>query len=195
MTQDNRLQIPAQMTINYVMASQDPAGGGWGYSFRAPGDTSIFGWNLVALKSGHLAYLAVDPLSVKRAVGFLESVQSDEGSGYGYRGPGNSLALSAVGLLSRMYLGWKKDHPALERGLDRLAKAGPNANLYYDYYATQVLHHVEGERWTAWNNKMRDSLIKVQSTTGHEAGSCTRALANSLTELMAVASTARRWPR
>ena len=171
MTQDNRLQLPAQLAINYVMASQDPAGGGWGYSFRAPGDTSIFGWNLVALKSGHLAYLAVDPLSVKRAVGFLESVQSDEGSGYGYRGPGNSPALSAVGLLSRRYLGWKKDHPALERGLDRLAKAGPNANLYYDYYATQVLHHVEGERWTAWNNKMRDSLIKAQSTTGHEAGS------------------------
>ena len=171
MTQDQRLAMPAQLAVNYIIAAQDPVGGGWGYSFRAPGDTSILGWNLMGLKSGHMAFLSVDPLSVKRAVGFLDSVQSDEGSGYGYRGPGNSPPLTAAGLLCRMYLGWKKDHPALNRGLDRLAKLGPNNNLYYDYYGTQVMHHVEGDRWVSWNTKMRDMLVKDQEKTGHEQGS------------------------
>jgi hypothetical protein len=171
MTQDQRLQMPAQLAVNYIMASQDPVGGGWGYGYRAPGDTSILGWNLMGLKSGHMAFLQVDPMSVKRAVAFLDSVQSDEGSGYGYRGPGNSPPLTAAGLLCRMYLGWKKDHPALNRGLDRLAKLGPNNNLYYDYYGTQVMHHVEGDRWVAWNSKMRDMLVKAQAKQGHEQGS------------------------
>jgi hypothetical protein len=171
MTQDPRLQMPAQLAVNYIMASQDPVGGGWGYGYRAPGDTSILGWNLMGLKSGHMAFLQVDPICVKRAVAFLDSVQSDEGSGYGYRGPGNSPPLTAAGLLCRMYLGWKKDHPALNRGLDRLAKMGPNNNLYYDYYGTQVMHHVEGDRWVAWNSKMRDMLVKAQAKQGHEQGS------------------------
>jgi hypothetical protein len=171
MTQDERLQMPAQLAINYIMASQDPAGGSWGYSYRSPGDTSILGWNLMSLKSGQMAFLSVDPLSVKRAVAFLDSVQTDEGSGYGYNAPGNTPALTAAGLLCRMYLGWKKDHPALNRGLDRLAKMGPDNNLYYDYYGTQVMHHVEGDRWVVWNSKMRDMLVKAQAKQGHEQGS------------------------
>ncbi|MFM8709524.1 MAG: hypothetical protein ACKOHK_15950, partial [Planctomycetia bacterium] len=85
--------------------------------------------------------------------------------------PGNSPPLNAVGLLCRMYLGWKRDHPALKRGAERLAKAGPNNNLYYDYYATQVLHHIEGEQWVSWNNRMRDMLVKAQAQDGHEKGS------------------------
>ena len=47
----------------------------------------------------------------------------------------------------------------------------PNANLYYDYYGTQVMHHVEGDRWVAWNSKMRDMLVKEQAKQGHEQGS------------------------
>jgi hypothetical protein len=171
MTQDKRLAMPAQLAVANVSASQDPAGGGWGYSPKSPGDTSILGWNLMALKSGHMAYLQIDPRSVKGAVAFLNSVQADDGATYGYRDPGNSPPLNAVGLLCRMYLGWKKDHPALNRGADRLAKAGPNNNLYYDYYATQVLHHMEGERWMSWNNRMRDMLVKTQAQDGHEKGS------------------------
>ena len=171
MTQDQRLQMPAQLAVNYIMASQDPVGGGWGYGYRAPGDTSILGWNLMGLKSGHMAYLQIDPMSVKKAVAFLDSVQTDEGSGYGYNAPGNTPSLTAAGLLCRMYLGWKKDHPALNRGLDRLAKIGPSQDLYYDYYGTQVMHHVEGDRWVAWNAKMRDMLVKTQAKQGHEQGS------------------------
>ena len=171
MTQDKRLQGPAQLALNYIMAAQDPVGGGWRYGPKEPGDTSAVGWQLMALKSGHMAFLQVNPLTIKKAVEFLNRVQADDGAMYGYTDPGNGYGTSAVGLLCRMYLGWKKDNPALQRGVMRLAKAGPNADLYYDYYATQILHHMEGDVWVAWNTKMRDMLVKSQQTKGHAAGS------------------------
>lgn len=171
MTQDNRLQGPAQLSLNYIMAAQDPVGGGWRYQPKQPGDTSAVGWQLMALKSGHMAYLNVDGNVIKKAVEFLNSVETDSGAAYGYTGPGNGPGTSAVGLLCRMYLGWKKDHPGLDRGVTRLAKMGPSNDLYFDYYATQVIHHVEGERWVAWNAKMRDMLIDTQVKSGHSAGS------------------------
>ena len=171
MTQDRRLQMPAQAALNFIMAAQDPAGGGWRYSPKQAGDTSAVGWQLMALKSGHMAFLQVSPLTIKRAVEFLNDVQQDDGATYGYTDPGNGAGTSAVGLLCRMYLGWKKDHPALQRGVDRLAKMGPSKDLYFDYYATQILHHLEGDRWVGWNNRMREMLVTTQSKKGHETGS------------------------
>ena len=171
MTQDKRLQGPAQLALNYIMAAQDPVGGGWRYAPKQPGDTSAVGWQLMALKSGHMAFLQVNPLTIKKAVEFLNRVQQDEGSMYGYTDPGSAYGTSAVGLLCRMYLGWKKDNPALQRGVLRLAKNGPSKDLYYNYYATQILHHMEGDVWLAWNTKMRDMLVKSQQTKGHAAGS------------------------
>jgi hypothetical protein len=171
MTQDKRLAGPAQLALNYIMAAQDPVGGGWRYAPKQPGDTSAVGWQLMALKSGHMAFLQVNPLTIKKAVGFLNGVQSDDGASYGYTDPGNAPGTSAVGLLCRMYLGWKKDNPALQRGVMKLAKRGPSTDLYFDYYATQILHHVEGEAWVAWNTKMRDMLVNAQQKNGHAAGS------------------------
>jgi hypothetical protein len=33
------------------------------------------------------------------------------------------------------------------------------------------MHHMEGEMWISWNNKMKDMLLKAQSNKDHEAGS------------------------
>lgn len=172
MTRDKRLAMPSQLALNFIMAAQDPNGGGWRYAPKQPGDTSAVGWQLMALKSGNMGFLQVNPLTIRKAIQFLDTVQSDDGAQYGYddkSSPGP--ARSAVGLLCRMYLGWKKDNPALQRGVDKLAKAGPSTDLYHDYYATQVIHHLEGQRWVDWNNKMRDMLVNSQSKKGHEAGS------------------------
>ena len=172
MTQDNRLAAPTQLVLNFIMSAQDPRGGGWKYQPRQPGDTSVVGWQLMALKSGNMAYLQVNPLTIKKAVDFLDSVQSDSGAAYGYTDNSRkSPSLTAVGLLCRMYLGWKKDHPALQNGVKALAKLGPTNNLYYSYYATQIMHHMEGDVWISWNDKMKKLLLPAQSTTGHEAGS------------------------
>jgi hypothetical protein len=126
----------------------------------------------MALKSGHLAYMQVNQNTIKGAVNFLNSVQSDSGSAYGYTDPGAGQATTAIGLLSRMYLGWKKDHPGIIKGVERLGQWGPSkSNLYYSYYGTQVMAHYEGEPWKKWNPEMRDFLVKEQSKQGHTEGS------------------------
>jgi hypothetical protein len=184
MTHDKGLMTPAQLSINHIVYAQDPVGGGWRYSPRQPGDTSVVGWQLMALKSGHMAYLQVPPGTIQGAIKFLDSVQMDSGSKYGYTGPGGGQATTAVGLLCRMYLGWKKDHPGIQRGVEYLAQIGPSGpkggggNMYYNYYATQVMRHyggdpgVEGnDKWDKWNKEMRDWLVNTQDMNGHQKGS------------------------
>jgi serine/threonine protein kinase len=172
MSQDNRLAAPAQLALNFIMQSQDPVGGGWRYEPRQPGDTSAVGWQIMALKSGNMAVLQVNPLTVKKAVDFLDSVESENGARYGYTDASTPTAgRTAVGLLCRMYLGWKKDNPALRNGVAFLAQRGPTDDLYYDYYATQIMHHMEGDIWIKWNKRMKELLLKSQSSEGHEAGS------------------------
>jgi len=172
MSQDGRLAAPAQLAINFIHQSQDPVGGGWMYHPRQPGCTSVTAFTVMALKSANLAYLQVDPLTVKKASGFLDSVASDYGSKYGYQDAVPRESLGPAGVLCRMYLGWKKEHEGIEAAVRRFAAKGPDTgNMYYNYYATQVLHHYGGEPWVAWNERMREMLIKAQATEGHEAGS------------------------
>jgi hypothetical protein len=172
MTQDQALMRPAQAALDYIAYAQDPVGGGWRYVAQQPGDTSVVGWQLMALKSGRMAYLHVDQSVFVGASKFLDSVQTEGGAAYGYKDPGSKSSTTAIGLLCRMYLGWEQDHPALKRGVEELAKVGPsNVDMYYNYYATQVMRHYGGDVWPKWNEKMRDFLVNRQVTKGHETGS------------------------
>jgi len=139
MTQDARLAMPSQLALNFIMEAQDPRGGGWRYEPKQPGDTSAVGWQLMALKSGNMAYLQVNPLVIKKAVDFLNSVQEDEGAYYGYATPGRGPGTSAVGLLCRMYLGWKKDHPP-RRGRTRETRPAKGSLLHLLRDADHVSH-------------------------------------------------------
>lgn len=178
MTKDKRLLGPAQQAIYFIVYAQDPVGGGWRYSPRTPGDTSVVGWQLMALKSGHMAYLQVPPATIQGSIKFLDNVGAESGAFYGYTTPGRGKATTAIGLLCRMYLGWDKDNPAIERGHQYLAQEGPSiqgnrASMYYNYYATQVMRHLEGEEWDKWNVVMRDGLVNSQNVDkeSHEYGS------------------------
>lgn len=178
MTNDQTLLQPAQLSLNFIVYAQDKIGGGWRYYPHDPGDTSVLGWQLMACKSGHMAYLRVPRKTILGASMFLDFVQSDNGSRYGYVSPlvdgaqpGAGAATTAVGLLCRMYLGWKRDHPGLQAGVDYLHQLGPTDNMYYNYYATQVMRHYGGEYWEAWNARMRDRLVDSQDKRGHAEGS------------------------
>ncbi len=48
MTNDPSLREPAQALINEIIYGQDPVGGGWRYTPKMPGDTSVTGWQFMA---------------------------------------------------------------------------------------------------------------------------------------------------
>jgi hypothetical protein len=148
-------------------------GGGWRYSPGDAGDTSVAGWQIMALHSARAGGIKASYDTIKDARDFLNSVDHESGSQYAYmpgQPPRNSM--SAVGLLCRMYLGWKRDHPGLSAGVAHLARVGPSRDdMYYNYYATQVLRHWGGDEWNRWNLKMREQLVETQVNEGPAAGS------------------------
>jgi hypothetical protein len=172
LTSDPALRNPAQRALNYIIDAQS-AEGGWRYARRSPGyDTSVGGWQLMALKSGQMSGLTVPPATLKRCNKWLDHAASADGGGFGYVAnslndprPNETPTLSAVGLLCRQYLGYGPRNPALLVGVKRLQQVGPQTNnMYMTYYATQVMHHLGGNAWEIWNPKMRDGLIAAQDT-------------------------------
>jgi hypothetical protein len=174
MTGDRALLRQAQRAINFIPYAQDPVGGGWRYVPGQPGDTSIVGWQLMALKSGQISGITVPKRTIDNAARFLDSVQLKGGFEYGYlpTHTESRTSTTAIAILCRMLMGWERDYKKLVDGVQHLSVIGPSeTDYYYNYYATQVMHNFEGPMWDRWNLQMRDQLVKTQSKRGHSAGS------------------------
>ena len=171
MTGDQQLKPYAQKAIDFIVRAQHPRGG-WRYIPGAPGDTTVTGWQVMALKSARLAGLYVPSHITERAKEYLDSVQDPGGVFYGYQRPGKESGPTAVAVLLRMYLGWRRNDSRLVGAYAFLANQGPStSDMYFNYYATQVLHHHGGSDWDRWNIRMRDFLVARQAPSGHEKGS------------------------
>ena len=171
LTRDEALRPTATDCIRYIINAQHQRGG-WRYEPRQPGDTTVTGWQLMALKSAEMAGIDVPTPVWTRAGQFLDSVATSAGSRYGYTSPGEGLTTTSIGLLMRMYLGWDRLHGALELGASFVAGRGPSqTDMYFNYYTTLALHHIRNDEWERWNPKMRDYLVQTQERNGHERGS------------------------
>lgn len=191
MTQDEAIRDNAQRAVNFLVYSQDPQAGGWRYSPRIGSDTSVTGWGMMALKSAELSGLIVPAETYAGINKWLNSSEASVRERYLYRynwqantpqtqhGRIPTPVMTSVGLLMRLYLGWRRTNPDMVRGTDWLlqrppALGTPQAPLrdtYYWYYATQVLFHMGGERWRAWYSKLYPILIESQELDGEYAGS------------------------
>lgn len=174
LTKDKELLPFAEGGLKFIAESQDPTGGGWRYAPRMPGDTSVLGWQFMALKSGAMAERKIDPATTTKLATFLDTISDpkDSRAFTGYTGPGKGPATTAIGLLCRIHTGWKKEEPGLKTGVEFLAKLGPHkTNYYFNYYATEVIHQWGGEEWEKWNSALRTQLLEGQSTDGPDSGS------------------------
>ena len=175
MTKDSWLRDRAQLALDYAAKAQ-ASQGGWRYEPGFDSDTSVSGWFVMALKSGRSAGLEVSDTTFDNVSRFLDSAAAFDGAGYGYQArKGPTPSMTAEGLLCRQYLGWEREHPPLRNGIDALLLDAPfnlsTPDVYYWYYATQVLHHYGAEPWEKWNGVMRVQLPQAQITSGRENGS------------------------
>ena len=177
MTRDTAIREPAEKAVQYCVYAQDPSRGGWKYQPRSGADLSVTGWMLMALQSAKMGGLAVPEKTLDRVRRFLDTVAVDDGARYAYMANGPPTpSMTAEGLLCRQYLGWPRDDPRMQRGIDYIMRhlpswKGDQRNVYYWYYATQVLHHLAGSEWDTWNAVTRDLLVAKQVTEGPEKGS------------------------
>ncbi|MHB8974458.1 MAG: hypothetical protein ACYC3X_29060 [Pirellulaceae bacterium] len=175
MTKSRTYRRTAQLAIDYAVEIQSPEGG-WRYQPGVDADTSVTGWFVMALQSGLMAELNVPLGSLQRVSTFLDSVSSSGGSRYAYQRGGSSPspAMTAEALLCRQYLGWRRSDERLVDGisyLDTIPLSWDARNVYCWYYATQVMHNMQGDMWNRWNNSLKPVLLEHQQVNGPESGS------------------------
>jgi hypothetical protein len=192
MTQDEEVKAAAQASLDFIARTQNKLRGGWRYSSQVSSDTSVSGWMMMALKSGQLSGLEVPQKTYDGIEQWLDQAQVSPTQADRYRydpfapdtptqrhGRNPTPTMTAVGMLMRMYGGWKRDNPDMKSAAQYLlnykpsmgTRANPQRDAYYWYYATQVMFHMSGETWNSWNNSLSPLLLESQVKDGQRAGS------------------------
>ena len=194
MTQDDSLREPTQAALDYIAKTQDPDKGGWRYfaqRAKRSSDTSVTGWMMMALKSGKLAGLNTRSSTMQRIEDWLRVAEDpDSPSQFRYNpyavdsqgksrvhGRKASITMNSVGLLMKVYTGWKPDDERFLRGVKTLLTQLPDdknsrvRDTYYWYYATQVIRHAGGQYWDRWSDSLHPLLIDSQELSGELRGS------------------------
>jgi hypothetical protein len=169
LSKDDKLKAKATLAVEYIVKAQGK-NGSWGYRAGAEGDTTIVGWQVVALVAADAAGIGFDKEKVYRPANkFLDGVSDSGGATYGYRERGKSWTTTAMGLLSRLNMGdiTAKDETFV-RGAKYLIGLPPDDRLFdthHWYFATQVLRHRGGDDWQKiWKPKLRNRLCDIQDT-------------------------------
>jgi len=194
MTRNPRYKKPAQKGLDFIAMSRNPYLA-WRYEPRGgENDTSVTGWMVMALKSGKFASLDIDPDAFEGARNWVDKMTDPEFGQVGYNVAGGSPArpeglqdkfppeksqsMTAVGILTRIFLGEDpKTSKMVKMGAALCTEKPPvwnpddgSIDMYYWYYATLALFQVGGKEWKTWNEHMKDAIVKNQ----HKEGSGSR---------------------
>jgi len=182
MTGDTTLQLPAERAVAAIVASQTESGG-WDYNFTSPngrGDTSVTGWQVMALKSARRLGIDFPEEVLTRAREFLTGVYRD---GFvGYSNVGNwwsSLGLTAAGVNAALYSAVEADADDVHGGLGLMLRHvpdepkphgdgwSPGADIYFWYHTNLALSRLGGPEWRFWNERLKPLLCKLQAKEGY----------------------------
>ncbi|MDG2128812.1 MAG: terpene cyclase/mutase family protein [Fuerstiella sp.] len=179
-----RLRAALLKAVTYTISQQDPKSGGWRYRFGQEGDVSMFGWQMMSLKSAAIAGVSINPTVRQRMIEFLNSVrQGGSGGLFGYRRSviieGQETepvtpVMTAEALFCQQMLGYPRESVASREAVQYLLRNLPRLsqlNMYYWYYGTLAMYQYGGQPWEDWNSVVRDTLISQQRRDGQLAGS------------------------
>lgn len=183
------LKQPVEKAVRYTLSAQ-LADGGWRYGrYRAEenvdGDMSIFGWQLMSLKSAELAGIPIPSAAREKMIQFLIDRSLGHSGGLAsYRLQAQDRvtpAMTAEALFCKQMLGMSPDNSASAEAVEYLRRYPPHraqANFYYWYYGTLAMFQYGGgddparrEAWESWNETLRDLLVVDQRKSGPLAGS------------------------
>lgn len=163
--------------VAFIELAQNDESGSWRYRPKEYGDTSVYGWQIMALKSAQLAGLPVSTLVLERAKKWLDIVAAGHYGGlYRYQPVAPvTPTMTAVGMLCRQYMGQDARDAGMLESKECLMENPPNSsmtrNCYYWYYATLAMHNFADAEWDTWNRQMRGVLIDSQEREGCAEGS------------------------
>lgn len=177
MTHDESLRRPLERAVHYTVVTQHPTTGGWRYQPGDQGDTSQFGWQLMALVSARSAGIEVPVHVWQGADRWLQRVALGSHGGLACYTPDRRIAshsMTAEALTCRFFLESRPNQALIDEAADFIVRATPDQdpmNLYYFYYATMAMHQVQDHRWIAWNRALTTKLLATQQSADALAGS------------------------
>lgn len=174
-TSNTMLRDPLLRAVRYILKNQNPDGG-WRYVKGQKSDISMFGWQLMALKSAEIAGVAIPREAKVQMVGFLRQRSlGDHGGLAGYREDESATSsMTAEALFCKQMLGLRRDNAASQEAAEYLLSRLPKRsqfNEYYWYYGTVAMYQYGGTGWQSWNEAVREILVSEQQTGGQFAGS------------------------
>ncbi|MFK7788185.1 MAG: prenyltransferase/squalene oxidase repeat-containing protein [Phycisphaeraceae bacterium] len=168
------IQVALERAVQIILRSQS-ALGGWRYAPRpdAGQDTSVTAMVFVSLASAREAGVLVPTETIDRVTGYLrDQVWDERTGGFGYQGPGYTIACTAGGVYAAQLAG-NRDADWVEAALvslennPKMFSRKDNGYYYYShYYAMQAMVQAGDERYAKWYPKIRDSLISLQQANG-----------------------------
>ncbi|QGJ72201.1 Squalene--hopene cyclase [Planctomycetales bacterium 10988] len=175
-TQDPDLEMPVRRAIGYTLSSQNLTDGSWRYQPGDTGDTSLLGWQLMALKSAHLAGIAMPQNSREGMIRYLGRAAKGRFGGLAAYRPGEeaSVTMSAEAHLCKHFLNIPPQTQATEELSNYLLQSLPhlsNPDYYYWYYGTLAAHQLPDPIWQKWNKALVGVLVSQQRTDGTLKGS------------------------
>ncbi|MEO2094728.1 MAG: hypothetical protein ABGY71_11745 [bacterium] len=190
------LKGTAQRAINFITRARSPYGV-WRYAVPPDntGDSSVTGWMVFALQSAEEAGLQVDSAAFADSIAWFDEVTEPSTGRVGYDARGTASArvtgvndefptggveaMTAVGLLSRFFLGqnpaeeplMKKHAELLLRSLPEWSEDGLTNDMYYWYYGSYAMFQMGGRYWRSWNKAMKRAVLETQRKDGAAKGS------------------------
>ncbi len=176
LTKDERLKPILEKAAQFIANAQSNVGS-WRYKpdDRNGGDTSIYGWQVMALKSCKMSGINIPEEAWQKAPVWLDKAGGGQHGGlYGYNNASPKPAMVAEGLFSRQLLGTPPTHPMMAESVNYLNTALPDpgkVNYYLLYYGTLALYQHKGPVWDEWNDRMKKFLLGAQRKGGNDDGS------------------------
>ncbi len=179
---DRRIRVPLEKAVRYILSQQSIEDGGWRYEKGQRGDMSMFGWQLMALKSAEIAGLPIPEANRQLLIRFLKERSIGPRKGLAayrvvdpqYEPLPPTPAMTAEALFCKQMLGIARTNPQSVEAVEYVMQRPPShrtEDIYYWYYGTLAVYQYGGDDWVKWNTALREYLIQDQRKSGHAAGS------------------------
>jgi hypothetical protein len=179
LTGDERLAGAARLAASFIMKAQNPEAA-WRYEPRNDNDTSVLGWQILALKSAEISGVEIPPRHFSWAGMWLDQVRKGDGGLYSYKpGHGPTPVMTAEGWFCQLFMGGDAREQGRQESVTYLLGNLPEWNtgarstvhLYYWYYATLALRLSDAPEFATWNKALKAALLKGRRKGGPAAGS------------------------
>lgn len=175
MTRDPRYTDAAIKAANFIIAAQNQETGGWRYIPNEAGDSSVFGWQIMALHSAEQLGFQIPPETRRGAIRYI-AMASTGGHHMvaGYQPfTGASAPMTAEIVFCRMLLGQQlteDEADVVGAYLGRQPPEAGNPDIYYWYYGSLCMMQMQNDAWKEWNTRTRDMLVHSQRKLGDDKG-------------------------